>query len=226
MLSLLIVPVILAQTPASKPAKDSKARPSEHATVKELRERGEWERKLFIDEIRRRSMAKQSGRIRRDGPAKKRTPEEQYAIMEHLCSFAGVGTNGDARGLQSATGKYLPSLDLRAESIGVLRWPNRHGPYASQCEEGNSFKVIQVINEANMLVRFNQTLLWASGESTISIVDDTEIALGGVWKCAGTQRYETATGTRTVFKIEFLAKSLDELNAKLLASDAQPQPSP
>lgn len=77
--------------------------------------------------------------------------------------------------------QYLPVLDLDNLAPGDIGQPGR-------------IYVLQVVDETNMICKFNQTTYWISGVSTRGFTDQETYRLADVLVVAGTRQYQTAIG--------------------------------
>ena len=105
----------------------------------------------------------------------------------------------------------------------------------------DSFRVIQVVDDRNMIVeshantlemnvasswtmrRGKAVVFWVSGFDTEGITDDSYAHLGGVFKVKGTKRYQATSGsTNTVFELTKAEVSDPEACFKRFTSKTKP----
>ena len=107
----------------------------------------------------------------------------------------------------SLRGKYLPTLEMKPDSVGVFRDTRLQigsaGRNTSYGWTGSRVTVRQVIDAENVLVDWGKTSLWVGRMSTENLVDGKKLRLPGIFRYAGTKQYQTVIGgTKTVYLIE------------------------
>lgn len=93
--------------------------------------------------------------------------------------------------------------DVEVGTEGVIYWGGGVSGDALS-KNSSTFTVLQVIDDDNLLVNFFGKPWWLE-MPTKGIADDTRIDLSGkIFSFAGTKRYESALGTKTVFHFKFI----------------------